>query len=145
MPFIVSQCKQKRGTPNDHLAVTFQIVLNSMHKYQPRVLLSRKSHSGGSDHLQSSASSPSAISGSGSNAEQKTTSKADEEWQTAFVFPETVFIAVTAYQNQLVSDVRSYIWSAVLFRLLDWFSICFCSYKSSQVIKCPIDWFVGFG
>ena len=60
-----------------HVA-TFQIILNSMHKYQPRVRLVQK-------HDVSSGM----------------TSHDAEEYKT-FVFTETVFIAVTAYQNQLV-------------------------------------------
>src|SRR6218665_2623792 len=101
-PCVVSQCTSKQ-------CCSFQIVLNSMHKYQPRVLLSKKSYSGGGDPLPSSASTPSAISGDNiasgvtSGATSGSCSTADEECPTAFVFPETVFIAVTAYQNQLVS------------------------------------------
>ena len=58
-----------------------QIILNSMHKYQPRIHIIRRKESNGSDPIQSLEA---------------------EEFRT-FVFPETVFIAVTAYQNQLVS------------------------------------------
>jgi len=56
--------------------VSLQIILNSMHKYQPRVRLVLK------------RDSKSFIG--------------DVEHCKTFVFTETVFIAVTAYQNQLV-------------------------------------------
>lgn len=56
-----------------------QIILNSMHKYQPRVhIIKKKDHTASLLNLKS------------------------EEFRT-FVFVETVFTAVTAYQNQLVS------------------------------------------
>ena len=55
-----------------------QIILNSMHKYQPRVHIVKRKDSSSIQTLEA------------------------EEFKT-FVFPETVFIAVTAYQNQLVS------------------------------------------
>lgn len=57
----------------------FQLILNSMHKYQPRVHIIRKR-----DHTASVINLKS------------------EEMKT-FTFPETNFIGVTAYQNQLVS------------------------------------------
>ncbi|GIX72980.1 t-box transcription factor TBX20 [Caerostris extrusa] len=59
----------------------YSIVLNSMHKYQPRihlVLLRQDSH--GSHNV----------------------SDLDQEKFRTYIFPETVFTAVTAYQNQLV-------------------------------------------
>ena len=55
-----------------------QIILNSMHKYQSRVHIVRKKDVSSIQNLDA------------------------EEFRT-FVFPETVFIGVTAYQNQLVS------------------------------------------
>lgn len=59
-------------------AVVLQIILNSMHKYQPRVhIIKKKDHTASLLNLKS------------------------EEFRT-FVFVETVFTAVTAYQNQLV-------------------------------------------
>ena len=57
-----------------------QVVLNSMHKYQPRIHVIR--------------------------ADKENISMEDlkpEDYET-FVFPETQFTAVTAYQNQLVSS-----------------------------------------
>lgn len=59
-----------------------QLVLNSMHKYQPRIHLVKR---------------PDGASGQISDLE-------NEEYKT-FIFPETVFTAVTAYQNQLVSYI----------------------------------------
>lgn len=60
-----------------------QIILNSMHKYQPRVhIIKKKDHTASLLNLKS------------------------EEFRT-FIFPETVFTAVTAYQNQLVSTVAN--------------------------------------
>ncbi|KAL5971803.1 T-box transcription factor TBX20 [Taenia solium] len=56
------------------------IILNSMHKYQPRIHLVRRPRCGFSSDI--------------------LTSLPTEEIKT-FEFPETVFIAVTAYQNQL--------------------------------------------
>ncbi|VDM33319.1 unnamed protein product [Hydatigera taeniaeformis] len=61
------------------------IILNSMHKYQPRIHLVRRPRCGfSSDTL---------------------TSLPAEEIKT-FEFPETVFIAVTAYQNQLITKLK---------------------------------------
>ena len=82
------------GTQNRSFQSLFiQIILNSMHKYQPRIHLVRKRENSGG----SSSSSSSSSSNSSSALE------ADEEFRS-FIFPETAFIAVTAYQNQLVSS-----------------------------------------
>lgn len=64
------------------MPVCLQIILNSMHKYQPRIHIVKKR-----DNI---------------NEATSITNLDAEEFRT-FVFPETVFIAVTAYQNQLVS------------------------------------------
>lgn len=61
---------------------SFQIVLNSMHKYQPRIHIIRKKD--------------------GDQIPQFADDLKPEVYRT-FVFPECKFIAVTAYQNQLVS------------------------------------------
>ena len=61
-----------------------QVILNSMHKYQPQV------------HIVKSKSA------SADAAECEVRSLDAKEFRT-FIFPETVFIGVTAYQNQLVS------------------------------------------
>ncbi|CAF93480.1 unnamed protein product, partial [Tetraodon nigroviridis] len=59
-----------------------QIILNSMHKYQPRVhIIKKKDHTASLLNLKS------------------------EEFRT-FVFVETVFTAVTAYQNQLITKLK---------------------------------------
>lgn len=60
-----------------------QIVLNSMHKYQPRIHLVKASDV----------------------TNMPITSLEEEEYRT-FVFPESIFIAVTAYQNQLITKLK---------------------------------------
>lgn len=58
----------------------FQIILNSMHRYQPRIhLVKCRSH--GDPQIKD----------------------LDKEEHKTFIFPEAIFTAVTAYQNQLVS------------------------------------------
>lgn len=64
---------------------SFQIVLNSMHRYQPRVHLVRLTPG------QPIPTAPSELA----KLEHKT-----------FVFGETVFTAVTAYQNQLITKLK---------------------------------------
>ncbi|KAL0133202.1 hypothetical protein PUN28_000752 [Cardiocondyla obscurior] len=62
-----------------------QIVLNSMHRYQPRIHLVRCRHSDDSGlHI---------------------TDLEKEEHKT-FIFPEAIFTAVTAYQNQLITRLK---------------------------------------
>jgi T-box protein 20 len=51
-----------------------------MHKYQPRIHIVKKKESSGNQPI----------------------SSLDAEEFKTFIFPESVFIAVTAYQNQLV-------------------------------------------
>lgn len=60
--------------------LSFKIVLNSMHRYQPRVHLVRR--------MEGDTTRP-------------IVDLEREQFRT-YVFPETVFTAVTAYQNQLV-------------------------------------------
>lgn len=68
------------------LSILFvQIVLNSMHRYQPRIHLVRLSHG------QSIPANPKELQ----DLDHKT-----------YVFPETVFTAVTAYQNQLITKLK---------------------------------------
>lgn len=65
--------------------LSFQIVLNSMHRYQPRIHLVR---------LTPGRCIP-------------TTPKELQELDhKTFIFPETVFTAVTAYQNQLITKLK---------------------------------------
>ncbi|XP_076370721.1 T-box transcription factor TBX20-like isoform X2 [Tachypleus tridentatus] len=61
-----------------------QIVLNSMHKYQPRIHLVRRKN----------------LFPNTSISDLET-----EDFRT-FVFPETLFTAVTAYQNQLITKLK---------------------------------------
>ena len=61
-----------------------QIVLNSMHRYQPRVHLVKCRQRSGS-------------------SEGARLHDLEGEAYKTFIFPETLFTAVTAYQNQLVS------------------------------------------
>lgn len=75
-------------------ACCLQLILNSMHKYQPRVHLVKRKE------------------GTCSNIVDLD----NEEYKT-FIFPETIFTAVTAYQNQLVSEVCLY-WFELLACLL---------------------------
>ena len=64
-------------------ACYFQLLLNSMHKFQPRVylVLRRDGHGGPVTDIE------------------------QEEYRT-FVFPETQFTAVTAYQNQCITKLK---------------------------------------
>ena len=57
-----------------------QVILNSMHKFQPRVYLVKRRE-----------------------GETGPVQDIEKEKYRTFVFPETQFTAVTAYQNQLVS------------------------------------------
>jgi T-box protein 20 len=57
-----------------------QVILNSMHKFQPRIYLVRR--------REGEAGQP--------------VTNIQQELYRSFVFPETQFTAVTAYQNQLV-------------------------------------------
>ena len=81
LPFLFSIVVCSTYWPVDlFCSQTFQLILNSMHKYQPRVHIIRKR-----DHTASVINLKS------------------EEMKT-FTFSETNFIGVTAYQNQLVSS-----------------------------------------
>ena len=71
---------EKVKLTNNELDKNGQIVLNSMHKFQPRL------------HL---------ILVDGEMGGGRITDLANHRHKT-FIFPETVFTAVTAYQNQLV-------------------------------------------
>ena len=73
----------------DTISSDLQIILNSMHKYQPRIHIVKKK-----------AWSPNS----------SITSLEAEEFRT-FVFPESTFIAVTAYQNQLVNKICFFLWN----------------------------------
>ena len=75
------------NAPNSHIDHLFQVILNSMHKYQPRIHVIRRKFDLPIPHPLTAANVKSL----------------DADEIKTFVFPETVFIAVTAYQNQLVS------------------------------------------
>ncbi|KAL6256481.1 hypothetical protein P5V15_012594 [Pogonomyrmex californicus] len=87
-PFTGEQLKkqvvsfEKVKLTNNDMDKHGQIVLNSMHRYQPRIHLVRCRHTNDSSLL--------------------ITDLQKEEHKT-FIFPEAIFTAVTAYQNQLVS------------------------------------------
>ncbi|XP_061707311.1 T-box transcription factor TBX20-like [Cydia pomonella] len=73
---------EKVKLTNNEMDKNGQIVLNSMHRYQPRIHLVKVRDGGG-----------------------PITDLAREQHRT-FVFPETVFTAVTAYQNQLITKLK---------------------------------------
>ncbi|XP_012549907.1 T-box transcription factor TBX20 isoform X2 [Bombyx mori] len=73
---------EKVKLTNNEMDKNGQIVLNSMHRYQPRIHLVKLREGGG-----------------------PITDLAREQHRT-FVFPETVFTAVTAYQNQLITKLK---------------------------------------
>ncbi|KAG8201210.1 hypothetical protein JTE90_019849 [Oedothorax gibbosus] len=90
-PFTGDQLKkqvisfEKVKLTNNEMDKQGHIVLNSMHKYQPRVHLVRlKSNCQGVPNI---------------------TNIENEQFRT-YVFPETVFTAVTAYQNQLITKLK---------------------------------------
>ncbi|XP_031432837.1 T-box transcription factor TBX20 isoform X2 [Clupea harengus] len=73
---------EKVKLTNNELDQHGHIILNSMHKYQPRChIIKKKDHTASLLNLKS------------------------EEFRT-FVFTETVFTAVTAYQNQLITKLK---------------------------------------
>ncbi|XP_065577207.1 T-box protein H15-like [Artemia franciscana] len=74
---------EKVKLTNNDLDKVGHIVLNSMHRYQPRVHLVKLKH--GQTHP------PTALEG--------------EDYRT-YLFPETTFTAVTAYQNQLITKLK---------------------------------------
>ncbi|KFM66496.1 T-box transcription factor TBX20, partial [Stegodyphus mimosarum] len=90
-PFTGDQLKkqvvsfEKVKLTNNEMDKQGHIVLNSMHKYQPRIhLVKLKPNSQGTPAI---------------------TNIETEQFRT-YVFPETVFTAVTAYQNQLITKLK---------------------------------------
>ncbi|KAF4523657.1 hypothetical protein B566_EDAN006027 [Ephemera danica] len=73
---------EKVKLTNNEMDKNGQIVLNSMHRYQPRIHLVRWRETGG-----------------------PITDLESEDFRT-YIFPETVFTAVTAYQNQLITKLK---------------------------------------
>ncbi|XP_035777170.1 T-box protein H15-like isoform X2 [Anopheles albimanus] len=76
---------EKVKLTNNELDKNGQIVLNSMHRYQPRIHLVRL--------------------GPGQNIPITPKELAEVDHKT-YVFPETIFTAVTAYQNQLITKLK---------------------------------------
>lgn len=60
------------------------LVLNSMHKYQPRIHLVKRPDTGNGDPIED----------------------LEREPHKTFIFPEAIFTAVTAYQNQLITKLK---------------------------------------
>ncbi|RZF45381.1 hypothetical protein LSTR_LSTR002824, partial [Laodelphax striatellus] len=75
---------EKVKLTNNEMDKLGHLVLNSMHKYQPRIHLVKRP-----EHL---VSTP-------------ITDLEAEEYKT-FVYPESIFTAVTAYQNQLITRLK---------------------------------------
>ncbi|XP_050435408.1 T-box transcription factor TBX20-like [Adelges cooleyi] len=75
---------EKVKLTNNEMDKHGHLVLNSMHKYQPRIHLVKRSDL---------------------SAGQTVTDLEAEEYKT-FVYPETTFTAVTAYQNQLITKLK---------------------------------------
>ncbi|XP_057369996.1 T-box protein H15-like [Daphnia carinata] len=75
---------EKVKLTNNEMDKQGQIVLNSMHRYQPRVHIVRR--------MEGDTSRP-------------IVDLEREQFRT-YVFPETVFTAVTAYQNQLITKLK---------------------------------------
>ncbi|XP_014288403.1 T-box transcription factor TBX20 [Halyomorpha halys] len=73
---------EKVKLTNNEMDKNGQIVLNSMHRYQPRIHLVKWRDGGGP------------------------VTDLDHEQFRTYVFPETVFTAVTAYQNQLITKLK---------------------------------------
>ncbi|XP_059060626.1 T-box transcription factor TBX20-like [Achroia grisella] len=73
---------EKVKLTNNEMDKNGQIVLNSMHRYQPRIHLVKVREGAGP------------------------ISDLSREQHRTFVFPETVFTAVTAYQNQLITKLK---------------------------------------
>lgn len=84
---------EKLKLTNNEMDKHGHIILNSMHKYQPRIHIAKKR-----DHAHSAPTANSTgnvVDGVELGTDFKT-----------FVFPETIFIAVTAYQNQLITKLK---------------------------------------
>jgi len=75
-----------------------KIVLNSMHKYQPRIHLVL--WRGGS------AGSASAAQQQAANLTNGPISQLEQEVHKTFIFSETIFTAVTAYQNHSITKLK---------------------------------------
>ncbi|EPB68103.1 T-box [Ancylostoma ceylanicum] len=76
---------EKAKLTNNEIDKAGHLILNSMHKYQPRIHIVRRNK--------------------GQHLDHNKVNLADEVHRT-FVFPETQFMAVTAYQNQLITKLK---------------------------------------
>ncbi|CAI2347292.1 unnamed protein product [Caenorhabditis sp. 36 PRJEB53466] len=76
---------EKTKLTNNEVDKTGHLILNSMHKYQPRIHIVQRTKQNQLD--------PSKMNMS-------------EEQHCTFTFPETQFMAVTAYQNQLITKLK---------------------------------------
>merc|ERR1719500_748071 len=74
---------EKVKVTNNESDNTGQVILNSMHKFQPRVYLVKRRE-----------------------GETGPVQDIEKEKYRTFVFPETQFTAVTAYQNQLITKLK---------------------------------------
>ncbi|XP_023246222.1 T-box transcription factor TBX20-like [Copidosoma floridanum] len=79
---------EKVKLTNNDMDKQGHLVLNSMHKYQPRIHLIKRPDSGGG----------------GSNCDP--IEHLEHEPHKTFIFPEAIFTAVTAYQNQLITKLK---------------------------------------
>nr|CDJ89820.1 Transcription factor domain containing protein [Haemonchus contortus] len=76
---------EKAKLTNNEIDKAGHLILNSMHKYQPRIHIVRRNKGQHLDHNKINLT---------------------EEVHRTFVFPETQFMAVTAYQNQLITKLK---------------------------------------
>ncbi|EJD74063.1 hypothetical protein LOAG_18570 [Loa loa] len=77
---------EKAKLTNNEVDKTGHLILNSMHKYQPRIHIVRRSRE--------------------RPIEQALTIDLHNEHYKTFQFKETQFMAVTAYQNQLITKLK---------------------------------------
>ncbi|XP_014253374.1 T-box transcription factor TBX20-like [Cimex lectularius] len=75
---------EKVKLTNNEMDKHGHLVLNSMHKYQPRIHLVKRPEPGSSAPI----------------------TDLEQEMYKTFVYPEAVFTAVTAYQNQLITKLK---------------------------------------
>ncbi|CAJ0585485.1 unnamed protein product, partial [Mesorhabditis spiculigera] len=85
---------EKAKLTNNEVDKAGHLILNSMHKYQPRVHVVRRDRS---RPLDASASHATATA---------TAAMLQAEPHRTFAFPDTQFMAVTAYQNQLITKLK---------------------------------------
>ncbi|KAJ1350387.1 T-box protein 12 [Parelaphostrongylus tenuis] len=76
---------EKAKLTNNEIDKAGHLILNSMHKYQPRIHIVRRNKGHHLDHHKVNL---------------------PEEIHRTFVFTETQFMAVTAYQNQLITKLK---------------------------------------